>query len=68
MSFCESDMEMKIIQDIKESDHYSECGYDSWKHFLSDANMGSDKEKYDEVLYKNFTEKELEILWKHYNK
>lgn len=62
------DIEKQIIKDISKSDYYKDCGYDCWKHFLSDANMNIDKEKYDEVLYEDFTEEELDKLWWNYHK
>lgn len=64
------DIKKQIIKDISEDcDHYSELGYDCWKHLLSDANM-ENREEYDKVLYEEFTEDELEELWKnsHNNK
>lgn len=56
------DIKEEIIQDIKlECDHYSECGYDNWRNFLSDSYMMD--EDYEEVIH-TFTEEELEILWR----
>lgn len=55
-------MKDRIIKDIESSDHYSECDYESWKHFLSDANI-ENKEEYDKVLYEDFTELELDQIW-----
>ena len=44
----------------------SERGYDSWKTFLSDCN--DMEEDYDEVLYEEFTENELEEIWQKAHK
>lgn len=56
------EMKKKIIKDLKGNcSHMSERGYDSWKTFLSDCN--DMEEDYDEVLYEEFTENELEEMW-----
>ena len=62
------EMKKKIIKDLQEDcSHTSERGYDSWKAFLSDCN--GMEEDYDEVLYEEFTENELEVIWqKSHNK
>lgn len=57
----------QIIKDItdKDTDYYIECGYEYWKDFLSDGNAEIDAEQYDKVLYEDFTEEELEKLWRN---
>ncbi len=53
----------RIINNITtDCDHINELGYDSWKSMLSDANM-EDVSEYNEVLYNDFTEDELEKIW-----
>ena len=59
-------MKKKIIKDLQECDHIFEMGYDSWKAFLSDCN--GMEEDYDEVLYEEFTEDELEEIWQKSHK
>lgn len=55
---------LKIINEITgDCDYYSELDYRSWKDLLSDANT-ENKEEYDKVLYEEFTDEELDELWK----
>lgn len=56
-----------IINSLKcDCDHYSDCGYDNWHNFLSDANFEFDKELYDDYLA-DFSEQELEKIWQKYH-
>lgn len=58
----------RIIKDLEcDCDHYSKCGYDGWKPFLSDANT-DDIDEYNKVLYEDFTEEELEEIWQRSHK
>lgn len=54
----------QIIRDITDMDTMSkeESNYSSYLTFLSDAEMGT--EGYEEVLFDDFTEEDLERLWK----
>lgn len=60
---------LKIISDITgDCDYYAELDYGNWKDLLSDGNTEIDKEEYDNVLYEEFTEEELDKLWKDSHK
>lgn len=72
--WSDEEIRQQIIKDVTEEDTMSlkEANYDCWKGFLSDARMGLDNEefykKYEEYLYENFTEEELEKLWQDSHK
>lgn len=54
----------QIIKDVTDPDTMSKeaAGYDNYRSFLSDSEMGN--HGYEEVLYEDFTENDLEKLWK----
>lgn len=68
-----NEIKQMIIEDViaKDTMSSSEAGYiNEWRNFLSNGYTGPSEyeDEYNEILYDEFTDEELEVLWNNSHK